>query len=150
MQIAKPANQTVKKMERHMLIFVNTCPESRASRRLEEKLIHEIGPEAIEVYHQLPAFLGRIRKKIHDVRLLIICLLEAHSLKQAEAAQTALDGLPLVLVIHSALESESRRLYAFYPRIVLRISEDDAAVLEFAQAKIRPCGIQQGKTGQTT
>ena len=131
-----------------MLIFVNTCPEYWASRRLEEKLMDEVGPEAIEVYHQLPAFLRRIQKKIHDIRLVVLCVLEEHSLRQVEAAQAALDGLALVFVVRPALEGESRRLYGFYPRIVLRIHEDDAAVIEYIQSKIGLCRIRQRKTGQ--
>jgi len=129
-----------------VLVFVNANPGCSAARKLEVRLIDALAPAEMEVYHQLRHFVFRVKERIYDIRLVAVCIPDKEMLTLLEQVREDLCGLPLLFIAGDAAIAEGKRLYAFYPRIVLRMQQDDTACIEFIQTKMAAAaGGDQGE-----
>lgn len=90
----------------------------------------------IEVYHEFHSFMCRLQQGIYNIRLVVICIMDKETLHLLEAIRGELFHVPVVFCVGGEVEMQSRRLYAFFPRIVLRVGENDVLALEFIKAKM--------------
>lgn len=130
-----------------VFVFVNANPGCRAARQLEIRVIEALAPPKTEVYHQLRHFVFRVKERIYDIRLVAVCIPDKEMLTLLEQVRADLCGLPLLFIAGDAAIAEGKRLYAFYPRIVLRMQQDDTACIEFIKTKMAAApGGDQGES----
>jgi hypothetical protein len=112
--------------------------KNKAGQDLEAKLSELCPAGCMEIYNSLSSFEYRIRKKIHDIDLMILFIPDVEILAIAENMREEIAGLPLVILVGPKVAKEKKRLYRFFPRIILPAGERSGIIENFVKAKTEP------------
>jgi hypothetical protein len=119
-----------------MLIFFNNDQQNSSALILEEKLTSSFLPGKIEVYHETHSLMHRLRQGIYNIQLLVVCIVDNEILSLLETIRSNLCHVPIVFFVHGKAGVQTGRLYAFFPRTLFYMGEDDGLVLPFVKAKM--------------
>lgn len=118
-----------------MLIFLNAGPANKAFAFLEGKMHALFSPTELETYHHMGPFVSRVKSRMHDIAMIVFCLPDCSCLTQIEFLKEPPCEPALVFILAPQTTWEERQLYKFYPRMVLRIRENDFFAVDYIRTK---------------
>lgn len=118
-----------------MFLFVNPGSRDPEANKLEKNLFTEFPAAEIEVHNEWQSFINRLIIRVYDIELTAIFISDPRSLQLLEPLKEELQSLNVVFLVDSEIEIENDDFYKFFPRIVLRI-QDQQAILSFIKTKL--------------
>ncbi len=118
-----------------MFIYANFCIQSKAFTKAEKLLRSRFGQHEMEIYRELNGLIARLKHRTYKIQLLIVCIHDAAVVDSIETHKELLKELDVIFLLKPGSKEQNKRLYTFFPRIILRVNRDEEILFAYTSLK---------------
>ena len=118
-----------------MLIYANFCIYSKDFTDAEKLLMNRFGHHGMEIYRELNGLIARLKHRTYQIQLLILCIPDAGVVNSIESHRELLKEVDVIFLVKRGGQDQSKRLYKFFPRIILQVNRDEDILMAYTSIK---------------
>ena len=118
-----------------MFIYANFNIHSKAFTGVEKLLMSRFGEHGMEIQRDLNGLIARLKHQTYRIQLLILCIPDARVVDAIETHREILKEVEVIFLLEPGMQRQNKRLYTFFPRIILEVERDKHILLAYTGLK---------------